>query len=97
MILLIVVLMHISVDIHDAFVYSPYGSAGGAGHYGNHHGGQYHEVCIRYIDVNRAVNQAKHRRGTHGIHDLDSLEPPLPSIAESGELMLEVTKILTHQ
>ena len=87
--------MHISVDIHDAFVYSPYGSAG---HYGNHnHGGQYHEVCIRYIDVNRAVNQAKHRRGTHGIHDLDSLEPPLPSIAESGELMLEVTKILTHQ
>ena len=55
------------------------------------------EVCVRYIDVNRAVAAAKHKRSYVRPSGMNSLEPPLPSIDSSGELALAVTTILAAQ
>lgn len=49
------------------------------------------------MDVNRAIQQAKHKRGYQRPMGLDSLEPPLPVIDMTGELTLETTKILAEQ
>lgn len=49
------------------------------------------------MDVNRAIQQAKHRRRYQRPAGLDSLEPPLPVLDMTGELTLETTKILAEQ
>jgi len=55
------------------------------------------EMCIRYVDVNRAVQQAKHRRKYQRPRGIDSLEPPIPAIEVTGELTQEVTRTLAEQ
>lgn len=60
-------------------------------------GDEYREICIKYSDVNEAVSRAIHRLNYVPPEGLNSLEPPLPSIAASGELMLETTRLLAYQ
>ncbi|CAG2117962.1 unnamed protein product, partial [Medioppia subpectinata] len=64
------------------------------GDYGDN---QYQEVCIRYIDVNRAVKEAMHTLRYKRPNGIDSLEPPPDMIGETSEVALETTRLLTYQ
>lgn len=55
------------------------------------------ELCIKYSDVNRAVQEAKHRRRYQRPSGLRSLEPPIPDIDTTGELTLMTTRILAEK
>lgn len=63
--------------------------------------GRTEQVCISYDDVNRAIEEAKRRRGFKMTaelkSDIDSIEPAPEHIAQLGELSQEVTKILTSR
>lgn len=67
------------------------------GSYHPNGGGPHEELCIRYMDVNRAIQQAKHRRGYSRPQGLNSLEPPTASIDTTGELTLMTTRILAEK
>lgn len=55
------------------------------------------EICIRYMDVNRAQQQAKYELRYMQPRGLRSLEPQIAEIAMTGELMHRVSKILAHK
>ncbi|XP_022249457.1 peroxidase-like isoform X1 [Limulus polyphemus] len=55
------------------------------------------EICIRYIDVNLALAEAKRRKGYRPPRTLNSLEPHPKDIGITGEVVLETTRILAEQ
>ncbi|RWS11661.1 peroxidase-like protein [Dinothrombium tinctorium] len=59
--------------------------------------GNVEEICIRYVDINRAVQQAKYKLRYIRPPNINSLEPSIPEIAATGELNQLVTKILAQQ
>ncbi|XP_076371105.1 peroxidase-like [Tachypleus tridentatus] len=55
------------------------------------------DICIRYIDVNRALAEAKRQRGYTQPSTINSLEPLPPHIDKTAELVLTTTQILARQ
>ncbi|XP_013779764.1 peroxidasin homolog [Limulus polyphemus] len=55
------------------------------------------DTCIRYIDVNRALAEAKRQRGYTQPSTINSLEPLPPHIDKTAELVLTTTRILARQ
>ncbi|XP_067122505.1 peroxidase-like [Centruroides vittatus] len=56
------------------------------------------ETCIRFVDVNRALSEAKRKTNyRHPVSVDQTLEPKPVDIAETSELVLEVTRILADQ
>lgn len=58
--------------------------------------GKKERICITYEDINRAISEAKRRKGFSSISqdEINTIEPKVPVIAELGELNQEVTRIL---
>lgn len=54
-------------------------------------------MCIRYADVNRAIQQAKFETDYVRPRRLESLEPEMPTISQSAEMSLKVTHILAKK
>jgi len=61
--------------------------------------GKQERICITYADVNKAIAEAKQRRGFTSIaqQEVNSIEPSPPVIAELGELNQEVTRLLARK
>ncbi|XP_015784100.1 peroxidase [Tetranychus urticae] len=59
--------------------------------------GKQEELCIRYVDVETAIQEAKYRRNYIRPNGLNSLEPLPPIISQTAELALEVTRVLATQ
>lgn len=55
------------------------------------------DLCIKYSDVDKAIEEAKHKIKFEKPDDLDSLEPSEASIGAIGELNLAVAQILTKK
>lgn len=55
------------------------------------------ELCIRYTDINRAVQQAKFESDYLKPSDLNSLSPEPSIINPTAELALSVTKLLAQK
>ena len=55
------------------------------------------QICITYEDVNKAIEEAMYSLQYSRPDKVDSLEPPPEQIAQTAEVIQEVTRLLTYR
>lgn len=55
------------------------------------------ELCIRYTDIDDAIVQSKRNRDYNRPNDMNSLEPSIVTLDTTGELALEVSRVLSRK